>query len=1295
MVLICRNEAEKCLIETSINSLRISLKVKQADELENILTKKFLRFLSMRAEAFQVPVLEKNNGYLYGIRRDIDISFLITNYHCEEMQKHKLIDFIVQFMEDIDKEINELKLSCEHKREACCYRVSKAIHMILKKQLPNHVYHSQPTRPNEALERIDGAVLKAHHDLLTAGESVSSWKVSQSALLILQSDSWDSLGFQMQQVPSLHRLIVTEGKINAFIHCFVGVRRITSLYDLEVAICKSEGIERFEELELGPLVRHPLVVHYFSMCSDMTEAFKITSEEIISFLFDFMDVHKGKEIKAEELLDFIAKKRSITGREKLSVRIQSLGMHITHIRQARRSENATLKECLNGLKQKTVRKTKKRPLLTSHKKKLDDRFSAISQRIKSFSSVHGDFGGKHIRFISSSSEDDDSDDYEHEDKDDEKNAPSHSRFSSQNTNSCDQVSSCPYPSATEEMARLGLKGETDGNYSPAIGTLRYNDSNKPSKKKRKSEHVSFNVPEPHKLPKRDKVEPHLLDNNELEEFSNENEADLSLANDAIRMFITTWKEACREHNVAAVFERMLLFYKTTARQRKRMKLMFSAYPCIGLLNIAVTSIKSGLWDSMYDTFQAFSQHGVVNTFSEKCAGNESIEVEPSEKNKCAGNESIEVEPSEKNAVIITENVLKCKQSVTVEDIIKEICAYFVPHHDIPNNVESSLEKKINILRKLCKCEFWLTQQFSVKEFESLGYGEFLMFLEKHASLLPNALQKCLMGDPCGKSPLEVCMLQHQLAALLSQASSSLWENENISKQKISVLLMRQFPSVCFRLVESCSTKDFLGYYSLAHNEKDLSKIAEVGTDIGHKAGIIGSVTTKDALEVLLRAPMLSDLDSWSHWDLTFSPSLGPLVGWLLNGVNTKELLCLVTKDGKVVRIDHSATVDSFLEASLQGSPYQSAVELLSLFSLYGGERQVPLSLLKCHARQAFEVSYEKFYGNGSYLPVEFRHFAADVLLSGLRSVFKDAPSAILNECKKTEDRLIVHEVGLSLGIVEWIDDYHVFCSSMATDLALSSGALNIKAVSSELTTCSVNMQDALDKFHPELEVTVSSRGRPGKMKIVPEFVSWLIIWRFLVTDFGFGNDHVQILSELDNSAAALVIESIRREEFGLDPSLSDLESNILKKQHARLGRALYCLSQELYSQDSHFLLELVQNADDNVYQENVEPTLTFILQEAGIIVLNNEQGFSAHNIRALCDVGNSTKKGSTAGYIGKKGIGFKSVFRVTDAPEIHSNGFHVKFDIKIGRRFCHEQHYFYVFRSPSIFIAFSSPPPMY
>ncbi|WZZ52967.1 hypothetical protein YC2023_053074 [Brassica napus] len=121
-VLICRNEAEKCLIETSINSLRISLKVKQADELENILTKKFLRFLSMRAEAFQVLRRKPVQGY--------DISFLITNYHCEEMQKQKLIDFIIQFMEARYRERNKrVEDISEHQRKTGGYRVSETVHV--------------------------------------------------------------------------------------------------------------------------------------------------------------------------------------------------------------------------------------------------------------------------------------------------------------------------------------------------------------------------------------------------------------------------------------------------------------------------------------------------------------------------------------------------------------------------------------------------------------------------------------------------------------------------------------------------------------------------------------------------------------------------------------------------------------------------------------------------------------------------------------------------------------------------------------------------------------------------------------------------------------------------------------------------------------------------------------------------------------------------------------------------------------------------------------------------------------
>ncbi|GJC90863.1 actin-related protein 2/3 complex subunit 4 [Colletotrichum liriopes] len=99
---IARNENERVLIEPSINSVRISIKIKQADEIEHILVHKFTRFLTQRAESFFILRRKPIKGY--------DISFLITNFHTEEMLKHKLVDFIIQFMEEVDKEISEMKL---------------------------------------------------------------------------------------------------------------------------------------------------------------------------------------------------------------------------------------------------------------------------------------------------------------------------------------------------------------------------------------------------------------------------------------------------------------------------------------------------------------------------------------------------------------------------------------------------------------------------------------------------------------------------------------------------------------------------------------------------------------------------------------------------------------------------------------------------------------------------------------------------------------------------------------------------------------------------------------------------------------------------------------------------------------------------------------------------------------------------------------------------------------------------------------------------------------------------------
>ena len=107
------------------------------------------------------------------------------------------------------------------------------------------------------------------------------------------------------------------------------------------------------------------------------------------------------------------------------------------------------------------------------------------------------------------------------------------------------------------------------------------------------------------------------------------------------------------------------------------------------------------------------------------------------------------------------------------------------------------------------------------------------------------------------------------------------------------------------------------------------------------------------------------------------------------------------------------------------------------------------------------------------------------------------------------------------------------------------------------------------------------------------------------------------------------------------------------------------LAEDLYAKDTHFIFELIQNAEDNAYKKD-KPSLRFILTKADpvvgdidtivLIVENNETGFEKEHVEAICSVGRSTKK-KEQGYIGEKGIGFKSVFKVTSCPYIYSNGF--------------------------------------
>jgi actin related protein 2/3 complex subunit 4 len=84
-VVVSRNKGEKVLIEGSVNSIRISIAVKQSDEVDRILTKRFMRFLTQRAENF--VILRRKAVEVRNLILNVVLHFLGLRY---QFPHHKL-----------------------------------------------------------------------------------------------------------------------------------------------------------------------------------------------------------------------------------------------------------------------------------------------------------------------------------------------------------------------------------------------------------------------------------------------------------------------------------------------------------------------------------------------------------------------------------------------------------------------------------------------------------------------------------------------------------------------------------------------------------------------------------------------------------------------------------------------------------------------------------------------------------------------------------------------------------------------------------------------------------------------------------------------------------------------------------------------------------------------------------------------------------------------------------------------------------------------------------------------------
>ncbi|MCY3857506.1 MAG: hypothetical protein OXG25_01215 [Gammaproteobacteria bacterium] len=106
------------------------------------------------------------------------------------------------------------------------------------------------------------------------------------------------------------------------------------------------------------------------------------------------------------------------------------------------------------------------------------------------------------------------------------------------------------------------------------------------------------------------------------------------------------------------------------------------------------------------------------------------------------------------------------------------------------------------------------------------------------------------------------------------------------------------------------------------------------------------------------------------------------------------------------------------------------------------------------------------------------------------------------------------------------------------------------------------------------------------------------------------------------------------------------------------------ISEQLYGDKSHFIYELLQNAEDaldrrvrNNRGDNPSYKVQFVLFQDRLEFRHFGELFNEEDVRGISDVLMGTKKEDFA-QIGTFGIGFKSVYAFTASPEIHSGDEH-------------------------------------
>ncbi|OLP79848.1 hypothetical protein AK812_SmicGene39802 [Symbiodinium microadriaticum] len=434
---------------------------------------------------------------------------------------------------------------------------------------------------------------------------------------------------------------------------------------------------------------------------------------------------------------------------------------------------------------------------------------------------------------------------------------------------------------------------------------------------------------------------------------------------------------------------------------------------------------------------------------------------------------------------------------------------------------------------------------------------------------------------------------------------------------------------------------------------------------------------ESATEAVLSCPLLFDVvESLPEWETNF----GALAMDVSSFLRSPEFQSRARKRGAVacvLEVRHSVFLrlpsaeDSSTErlAEALGAVDGRCVAAIVLARILREGTAAPLSLLKEQVSKGYRAFVET-------QPEHFLLTAIAALPRGIASKevveiiasgymrLERPPVALLNLVFGVYEgvpsfRSALKRLGLHFGIMEWADPSRPENDQAAGSRAAATAAATAAAATAAAAGTTVEAKDAGTQSYPVTE-------QPSTLK----------------------ESAVQLAAEEEDAENEEVCRRIAAMKK-VDYEFVDLEKREWIKEPEDAGvrslqqtvqGAVKRLSEDLYSGEAHFLLELLQNCDDCTYPEGETPTLRLTYEprkdkfkelssfrvgdavEAFLVVEHNERGFQEKNVIAICDIDKSTKQATDKKFMGAKGIGFKSVFLVTATPVLHSRGFHFHFD---------------------------------